>query len=319
MLVIGLFLLALPIPEIKDLKLLGRAMSPSSPITLVGPSTIDTVSRCDRDTRTITDLLSAATGARVADLSDPGQPISDAINLAAVAGGAPQVQDVILPIAPAAIDEWTTPSYRKLLAFKAGFAVFDAASVGDFWSGLSLRPERAQRAYSFGAKIYPDYRTISATQFAREKRLAGCPEALTHDPAFTRSYYWWMYVAQEPNPALYQLVGELSRYLGDRGRRLHVVLLPLNLQLIRTFSPDWARIAAARQAQFAAALTARNVHVVNLSAALTMGQFITPWCACTHLSDQGRSIVADAVATDIRAMTAPSKLASASAAKPNGI
>ena len=322
MLILGLLLFALPMPDAKDLKLLNRAMHSPSQIALVGPSTIDTISRCDRDSRTIADLLATATGKQVSDLSDPGQSISDGINLAAVAGIAPSVKDVVLPIAPAAMDEWTTPPYRKLLTYKAinpRFAVFDAASISDFWSGLSLSPERAQRSFSFRAHAYPDYRTISATEFAREKQLAACPEPMTHNPAFTRGYYWWMYVAGQPNPALYPLVANLSEYLEARGRRLHVVLLPVNFELLRALSPDWATIAAARQQHVAAALAARHVRVVNLSGALAKDQFITPWCACTHLNDKGRSVVAGAMAADIRTMGASVEFASAAMAGPHGL
>jgi hypothetical protein len=322
MLVLGLLLFALPMPEVKNVKLLGRAMKAPDEIALVGPSVIDTVSRCDKDSRTIPDLVAADTHMRVSDLSDPGQPISDEINLAAVAARNHAVTDVVLPIAPAAIDEWTTPSYRKLLTYKMispRFAVFHAASLADFWSGLSLSPQRAQRAFSFDGRAYPDYRVVSATEFATEKKFTSCPELTTHDPAFTKSYYWWMYVAGRPNPALYQLVGDLGSYLEHQGHRLHVVLLPLNRDLLRSLSPAWASAAIARQREVAAALTARHVHVVDLSTALASDQFITPWCACTHLSDQGRGVVAQAIAADIRSSRTPQMLASVTQAKIHGL
>jgi hypothetical protein len=321
-LAIGLVLFALPIPELKQLKLIRHAVQGPAPIAIVGPSVIDTVSRCDSDPRTIPDMLAAEMHRPVSDLSDPGQPISDEINLAAAAGRNRAVKDVILPIAPAAVDEWTTPSYRRLATYQAvspRFTAFRAASLADFWSGLSLSPQRAQRSFSFAGRAYPDYRMISATEFAREKRLAACPEIATHHPEFTKSYYWWMYVAARSNPALSRIVGDLGGYLADRGQRLHVVLLPVNQDMLRRLSPDWAAVATTRQRQIAAALRARNVHVVDLSTLLSGREFITPWCACTHLSDRGRQRVAQAIAADIQPGGRPQTVAMTDRAMRDGI
>jgi hypothetical protein len=200
------------------------------------------------------------------------------------------------------IDDWTTPPYRELLIYKLlnpDFQVFQASSPADFWSGLTGRTRRLERGYRFQGTNYPDYRVLSATQFTREKKLEGCPEILTHDLAFTRSYFWWTHVATVENTGLYDLVADLNVELARHGRRLHVVVLPTNLGLIRRFDPAWADRVRADQKKLVAALTARQVRVIDLSDTFTPDEFTGQWCACIHLTQKGRLHLTMAIAADL--------------------
>ncbi len=314
-LAVGLVLFAVPFPPLaiaKRVLLLHRARAA---VAIVGPSTVDYVSACDGDRRTVPAMISDATALPVLDLSAGGQPLSDSVNLAALSAGNASITDIVLPIAYPYSDDWTTPAYSRLLLYKAlmpSFPVFEAASLRDFRAGLTSRPERIEQAYRFRDHSYGDYLVLAADQFAREKRLASCPEAVTHDADFTRSYVWWAYVQVGENRSLYDLVAALDARLARAGRHLHVVALPSNLALLERFDPAWAQRGRRGEDRMVSGLARRRVHVLDLSASFAGDEFSTQWCACIHLNEKGRRHLSQAIAADIaQRRTAPRRPAPA--------
>ncbi len=182
----------------------------------------------------------------------------------------------------------------------AGFAVFNAGSLDELWAGLSDRPRRLERAYRFEGKDYPNYQVLAATVFEREKPLERCPKPGEPDAQFTRSYFWWTHVAVQRNESLFDLIADLQATLAAKGKRLHVVLLPANLEVIDKFEPSWRRSVSQRQQHMAFELKRRGVNLIDLSGDFTPEEFSTWWCACIHFNDRGRLHLASAIAADLR-------------------
>jgi len=294
----ALILRALPYPRALDIAQFRKIHATSARVAVLGPSTIDGISICDRDRRTIAQMLADTSGEQVVDLSSGGQQVRDGINLAALAARRPSITDVVLAISPTSIEEPTTPPYRKAVMYRTLAPSFNGAAfstVQDLWHGLSDQPLRPQRAFTFAGRRHGDYRTVSASQFAREYRLQGCPEPATHDPVFTRDYYWWWYVAEGENSALPRLLARLDRDVRQRGKRLHIILLPANLELIARFDPSWPRVVMDRNRRFAASLRHLGVDLLDLSDQFPDAEFMQRWCACTHLAETGRHHVALAI------------------------
>ena len=179
--------------------------------------------------------------------------MSDSINLSAVSAHNPAVRDVILPLAYPYIDDWTTPYYRKLPIYKLLAPQFNALAASNFWSlwaGLSGQPRRIEKAYNFEGKDYPDYRRLAATTFARSKKRETCPETPSWDLAFTKSYYWWTYVATEDHSSLFGAISELHRYLLVKGKHLIFVLMPINFEYISKLDPSWPGAIRKSQLEF---------------------------------------------------------------------
>lgn len=295
---VGVTIFAAPLIDIPQLRLIALARTASARIVIVGPSTIDTVSKCDNDSRTIAEMLQDVSHEPVVDLSVGGQTLSQSINLAAISSKNPAVTDVVLPITHQATEDWTTPSYREFLAFKLvmpGFRTFAAADLSDFWNGITNKQRRVEKAYSFEGNQFPDYHTISTTVFSKEKRLSGCPEVLTHDSTFTRSYFWWTNVQTQENESLYDLVVDLQKVVTQNGKRFHVVALPTNLELLTKLDSNWRDVVQAQQVRFVTTLRGRGVDVIDLSDRFRGAEFITQWCACIHLTDAGRMHVVRAI------------------------
>lgn len=297
-LAIGLVLFALPYPAPGQAKRMVQVALARAPLAVVGPSIVDFVSDCDEDRRPLSAMLGDDAGREVLDLSAPGQELSDSINLAAATINNASIDTVVLPITFSSSYDWTTPPYRKFLFYKMvtpRFAVYDASDMREFWHGLSGAERRVVGAYTFEGRRYGDYNSISATMFAREKAGARCPEVATHDRDFTRSYFWWTHLAQEENKALYPLVGNLARLLARDGKRLAVVVLPDDLQLLDALQPGWAAAVRDRQRDLVAGLRAVGAPVLDLSADFDEGEFSTEWCACAHLNERGRRHLSRAV------------------------
>ena len=278
-------------------------MKTRAPIAVVGSSTLVQLSPCDTDRRTVIESLADLTGHDVQDLSIGGQSLSESINLAAIAGLNSANRDVVLPLAHPYIDDWTTPPFHRLMFFKMmvpQFDVFRAASTTDFLEGFTNQPLKIEQSYTFEGHHYPDYRVLATGTFLNEKQNQTCPEMVTHDWDFSRSYYWWTHVAKQENPSLSPLIGDLADVLGRRGRRLHVVVLPTNLDLLGKFDPEWPKAVLKQQQDLIAELSKRSVDVIDLSQAFSGDEFTTQWCACIHFNQKGRLHLASAIAADLR-------------------
>ena len=304
MLCVALFVCVFPYPGPGVLKRTYLAASSRAPIAIVGSSTLVTVSKCDQDRRNVIDLLTDMTGHQVLDLSVGGQTLSESINLANFAGAYSPAKDIIVTLPHPYIDDWTTPPFHKLLFYKMlmpQFRVFDAANLDVFLEGFTGQETRVGQSFQFEGRAYPDYRVLAAETFQFEKDHETCPETITHDWNFTRAYYWWTQIAKQDNPSLPPLLADLAEQLKRHGRRLHVVVLPTNLELLRQFDASWPEIVQAMQKKLVADLNSRSIKVLDLSSGFGEDEFTTAWCACVHLNEKGRMHLSREMAADITA------------------
>lgn len=298
----ALLLFALPYPsggQARRLLLLDRT---TAAIAIAGPSTIDYVSPCDHDRRTIPEMLGDLSRQGVADLSVVGQPVADTLNVSAMTRRADTIRDVVVPLSYTGLDDWSTPPYRKLVSYKLmtpDYATFSAANLRELWGGLSGRPTRFQSAFSVDGRHYPDYRGIAAGEFARERAAASCPEAVTHDPVFLRDYTWWTHVETRPNGAIPALVRDLRDTLARKQKHLLVVMLPENLDLIGRLSPRWRTVVESGIDNQVGMFRADGIDVLDLTSEFPQHEFSTQWCACTHLNQAGRYHMANAIASHL--------------------
>jgi hypothetical protein len=295
---VGLLLLVAPFPDTSFLKELAHARLSKAPLSIVGASTIDYVSNCDTDKRNIAEMLRALTGHEVVDLSAGGQLLSDSIDLAAVTGQNPAVREVILPLAYPYIDDWTTPHFRKLPIYKLmapRFSAFSAPDLWNFWAGFSGESRKIEKAYHFEGKDYPDYRQLATTTFARGKKLETCPEAPSLDSTFTKSYYWWTYVATEGHSGLFTMIPELNRYLLSKGKHLIFVMMPINFEYIAKLDAGWPATIRKGKMELVDFLKEQGVEVIDLSDKLPSGAFTDRWVGPIHFYQNGRLQIAQEI------------------------
>jgi hypothetical protein len=302
LLIAGLMLIV-PLPTTSQAGHAWRVHISDAPIVLIGPSTLMYVDKCDRDRRTVAQMLADRSSAHVLDLSQGGQTISDALNVARLTATRPQVRTVIVAIANTYADDPTMPSLRSYMFYSLAQrrpALGGASNLNDFWTGLSGGADGTahpvDRAFVFDGMAVPNTRTLISTHMAGEFKRMTCPPVAFHDAAFNRTYYWWTNVARGENPALPSLVGHLARDLASNGKRLIVVLLPFNRDLLAGYSPQWSAITVARQARLAVALRRQGAEVHDLAGRFRGAEFAQIYCGCVHLNEAGRRHLTEEIA-----------------------
>lgn len=268
--------------EGRDFELLVRSYGSDGKILLFGNSVNRAISKCDRDTRTIADLVTKNTDISVSNLSRGGLTLGEMMYLAelAVEGGA-QPSTIVFPVSPESGFFSTSKSAR-------GFGAFARANLP--WLG---RVEVNSLPVAYNGLRYGTYSEFSGTYFVREKRSSGCPEERAADVEFVRFMYWRNFLQSvDALDGIEEFVSH-ARRLEKRGIRVVVWFTPVNMGDLRILhgtdavNTVYTRIAAVR-----AELQARGYSYIDTSNLVAASGFADRWCACGHLSEQGRNAAA---------------------------
>jgi hypothetical protein len=106
-------------------------------------------------------------------------------------------------------------------------------------------------------------------------------------------------------PANLEDLARLSAYGRSLGRPPLVVLMPVDLEDVSALDAGLAAALRARTAAAADGLRRRGVDLLDLSDALPAEAFTDRWCACGHLAEAGRRIVAARTAQALAVLAAP--------------
>jgi hypothetical protein len=285
---------------------MGILRSKDGTIAISGNSVLTHASRCDPKAATVAELLASDHMARpVLDMSFGGQVLDETVHYAALALRRAQITDVVAMISLFSLNDWNPLDLRRLILFKAIDPAESVQSVGDrFRSAFTLEANTppALAAFDYRGQHYPSYDEIKARYFAAEKDRMPCPEDDGGDRNFIEAYYNHSYLGGpilEQNLAMLQGLG---RDAAARGKRLHIVLLPIDYGLIESMQGDMADQIRQRAATVVTRLQQEGLSVVDLSGQVASSNFADRWCACGHLLLQGREQVSAATAD---ALTAP--------------
>jgi hypothetical protein len=173
----------------------------------------------------------------------------------------------------------------------------------DFMGGLTYAPKPLTVRTSFKGRVYGGYEENAALYFTKEKSAGTCPESAGSDMAFVEYMHWLSY--GQPLNVSEGLLPFVARaqWLQQRGIAALAVLPPVNYQLIERLndSPVMENLRGA-VTETERKLESAHVPVVNLTFALPSGVFADQWCACGHLTEQGRREYARRVAERVRGL-----------------
>lgn len=297
--VVGVIAVILPNPSRAVRVSALAAIGSSSDIAVLGPSVVRHTSICDRDSRQLPDMLADSSGGTVTDLSYPGEPFTVAVYLAALEATYGRSTDIVLVTTYDGFVEWPTLPYRETLFFALLNPSFGAPidlGWAGAWQGLLDRPHASNLGFEYDGVVYPNQRGIHAKWFEAEKAQQTCPETVTHDWTYLKAYTWFLRIQSEPHPAMLSIVAALNAHVSARGKTLHVVMLPVNYELLGGFDPSWPTLVRERERWKREALTRLGIKVLDLSELSPAEDFSTVWCACTHFNETGRRKVAEAIA-----------------------
>ena len=299
---IALAILVAPVPD-TDFAAAVVHQRGGSPVVAVGNSIVDYVGRCDSDRRTIPQLLADRTGLKVADSSWGGQSVGTSVALAAIALKAKNVRVVVVPVAANALSFGDSLPLQTLsFARLTGGYLESADYAARLRNGIGLSPSVApyQQPFSYKGVHYPDYNGIKIKYLSSEVAHTVCPENLGVNRRFLAGYYWANYNAGTVQAALLRDLARLQAKAKGEGKRVVVVLLPLDFEDAAALGPDVAAAMARRRREVLAAAGIAGLDMLDLSGGEPVSSFAQRWCACGHLSEQGRHHVVDRLAGTVR-------------------
>lgn len=280
-----------------DFALMPTVLRADGKLLLFGNSVNRTVSHCDADTRTLPDILNASPGLPIVNLSRGGMPLSQMLRMAELAARAGvRPQTIVFPVA-----------FGDLLQLAD-------APVGAqaFWRDnlpAALQPETGGAAVGvpqdYKGRHYGSYGTFSKTHFEREKRASRCPETLGVDREFIEFMYWRSYL-QPVDPAL-GLAPTVERAQALRRRGIEVVFWfpPIDFEdLAALHGTPGVDMVKQRLATLSAALSAHALAVLDTSGSISASGFTDRWCACGHLNQEGRRLLADQMRSGLASRSA---------------
>jgi hypothetical protein len=301
---LGVFLAPIPNPSVRWEALQSLRDHRTASIVVTGNSVVDHRSKCDGDRRTIPEMITAATGRPVRDMSYDGQGIDEALLYAALALNAQGDGPVVVLSSVFQFDSHFPFDVQTQLFFRLVAGSLHATSMFErVAAGRFLEPPVAARLqpYIYKGRAYPSYVGLTTTFFARERNLMRCPETLGHDQAFIEASYWNNYLRDGWNLAYVDDIMTLARRAAATKHRFLVVLLPVDDADVASLSPDLAAKLRQRSSEISHALQTAGAPLLDLTASQSADRFADRWCACGHLMDNGRQNVVSRVVAALAA------------------
>jgi hypothetical protein len=300
--VVTAVLVVAPIPTKHVAKVAVTLALESGSTVILGPSTVDQRSKCDADQRSISAMLADDLGTRVRDASDGGQTPAESANFAALALRFPAVKQVVILIDTAYLSSQSRLKRPDEAFFRVVNSAMYADAPGSYLDILKAyggNPEPDLPFLYKGMQI-PGYAAISTSWFLEEQSLMPCPENDGHNLAWVEGVTFHEEVAPPFDPADIRIFVALADAVRASGKRLLLVLLPIDVDLLGQFNPDWPKIVDRRAETVRRALTAVGLPLLDLSDTLPKDDFVDRWCGCVHLSQRGRLSVAAAIAAELQ-------------------
>jgi hypothetical protein len=293
-----------PIPTKHVARIVTKLAIRSGAVVVVGPSAVDHRSKCDADQRTIAEMLADELGQAVRDASDGGEMPEESANLAAMAVKLPGVEQVVILVDTDHLTAEFQVQHRDAALFRTlNSAMYDGApgSYLDIVAAYGGKPETDQPF------VYKDMEVAANAAlvgwyFPRESSVMPCPENDGSNPGWVEALNHQYEVVPDFDPASVRIFAALADAVKRSGRSALLVLLPVDVELLAQFDPDWPKLADRRVAAARQALSGIGMPLLDLSYALPKKDFADRWCACSHMLQSGRQAVAAAITAKLRAL-----------------
>lgn len=285
----------------RDFKILGLASFGQAAVVLTGDSVIKHYSICDADRRYVSEIVSGNAALPLQDLSYGGQSIIEQLAYLGAASNNQSARTLVLTVALTDFLRVVRPSLRRRELFAIVSPANEIADgpaatrLSDLVLGGDLPFD-----FDYDGEHFPSYDYIKRRYLGVEQSHASCPEADAWDRRFLKAYYYGTYVHGDLDD---RHVGEMARldaHARARGKRLMVVVKPMDIALIEQMDAAWARSVRARMALMVDRMRQAGLEVTDLSESLPSEDFADRWCACGHLQERGRQKFGEAIARALR-------------------
>ena len=273
----------------------------------MGTSVVAHVSSCDVDKRGIAEMLRDDSGRDTIDLSFGGQVFSDSLNFATLALRSPKISNVVYFLSTSQLLNEDDTSLQAQLFFRlasSGYRANDVAARLMRGNGMAAAPQVYQTPFSYKGVIYPDYNGRKTEFFTVEKQGQACPESLGKNRSFIEAGYWNSYARTAPRRNNIDDLARITELGKSLGKRVLVVVLPIDFQDIETLSPELGQTVRQFALGLLGDLRTAGIDAVDLSDIGPGNLFSDRWCACGHLMADGRKHVAAAATAGLNIQAA---------------
>ena len=286
-----------------DVQLLRKAFEVHHPaIYVLGNSVIDHSSKCDADGRSIAQMLDAIVHQDVVDVSKGGMQFAEFTDVVSVLAARQKVDALVVPLVPDMTDDafW----FRNEDIFRhAGYAV----AAGHLPARLSdlasvNRPRNIDdEAQVYEGKRYGSVKVIQTRFMAKEKAASTCPEVDAADMGFFRYAYWRQASRVGPSHRFAAELRKLNQIAVDHHWPVIYILMPLNMDgYAHVNDPQVMQKILTTRSWMASQLRNLNADVIDLTESAAQLDFVDRWCACGHMGENGRALVAKAIANRLQ-------------------
>jgi hypothetical protein len=267
---------------------------------VVGNSVIDRWSSCDKDSRTIAQMVQEISARPTLNASFDGQTLSEMVNLSALALKLPHVTAVVVPVSLFTLLDEVPIDPRTITFFRLVNGSVATNDIVESWrqalSG-SRRPATTD-SFIYEGTHYPAYGERSKF-LNEEKRASGCPETLGDNLRFIAALYWAQYARLEVSQQNLAEIFRLRQLAHDSRKKLVVTILPIDFGDMARLSAATAQQVVHKRNQIVTLLAAAGVQLLDLSEAVRKEDFADRWCACGHLQQSGRLTVASRITAEL--------------------
>jgi hypothetical protein len=286
-----------------DLRILRETMAQSrADVAVLGNSAIRHASPCDGDPRSIPQLIAAATGARVADLSKGGMQLSEYGDVVQVTVRHLRPGVIVAPITPAMANDaaWDR---AEIIHRHFAYSIL-GGSLPVRVLDTVLRPpsgDTSRHVTPYDGHAYGSLEDLRTRHFPREKAARTCPESDGTDRDLYRYVHWLEMQHLGPTPRFEREVERIAAAAVAGGTLPLFVIMPANVADLAAVgdATSLERYTAVRN-WMVEVLRRRELAYIDLFDRIPKDRFVDRWCACGHLGIEGRRQVADAIASAVR-------------------
>jgi hypothetical protein len=298
---LAFFLFPLPlgyIQAVRQYDLMPKLTTKSDTI-IFGASTIDAVSQCDKDQRSIAEMLASKARKPVVDGSFLGQSMEQSVNFAALITKIRDLNEVVITSGWAELSEPGNLSLHDYISLRELNATLQFDSPLQYFHGANLISSplaQADRPFVYKGIPYPGVSGFQNELFFPERAARTCPENDGHNPQYIEAIYFHRMIEHAPDASNTRLLISLHDYLQSMRKSMVFMMMPLNFEKLGQMDPEWPALVRQRRDGFLNQLRAGGIAVLDLSEGLPNQSFKDRWCGCTHYTEVGRMFVAEKLA-----------------------
>ena len=277
---------------LSDFKVLNASIRSHGDVLLFGNSVNNHSSLCDIDHRSISEIMNTQK-MKVIDASRPGMQLNTMLDITKIISSLGiKPKTIVIPASP------ESGFFDKGISSYVGWNGFLSKNLPQF---LMLSKHKTSiTPTEYKGQYFGNYSQFSKKYFGAEKSNATCPEHAGENKAFFEFMYWRNFLQHTNHiDGINQYIDQVKA-IQTGGVKVITLFMPVNFGDIHYLFGDAEAAKVVKDVNdVVQALSESGLDVINASEKVSSEYFVDRWCACGHLGEQGRYIVAESISDAI--------------------